>query len=90
MGILPLQFQPGESRESLHLTGRETYDIVGLSGELRPRQPIAVRVTDEDGATREFTAIARLDSPIDIRYYRNGGILQTVLRRLVDDQQKAN
>src|SRR5581483_3865882 len=90
MGILPLQFQPGESRESLNLTGRETYDIVGISGELRPRQPITVRVTGEDGATREFTAIARLDSPIDIRYYRNGGILQTVLRRLVADQKASD
>ncbi len=87
MGILPLQFQPGQSRESLGLTGRETYDIVGLSAELKPRQPITVRVTGEDGATRELTAIARLDSPIDIRYYRNGGILQTVLRRLVEDQK---
>ncbi len=85
MGILPLQFKPGESRESLGLTGRETYDIVGISGELTPRQEVTVRVTGEDGATREFQAIARLDSPIDIRYYRNGGILQTVLRRLASE-----
>ncbi|HST87521.1 MAG TPA: aconitate hydratase AcnA, partial [Ktedonobacterales bacterium] len=88
MGILPLQFKPGESRESLNLTGRETYDIVGITGELKPRQEMTVRVRGEDGATREFTAIARLDSPIDIRYYRNGGILQTVLRRLAAEQGK--
>jgi aconitate hydratase len=88
MGILPLQFKPGESQESLNLTGRETYDIVGITGELKPRQEMTVRVRGEDGATREFTAIARLDSPIDIRYYRNGGILQTVLRRLAAEQGK--
>ncbi|MEO7003736.1 MAG: aconitate hydratase AcnA [Ktedonobacterales bacterium] len=87
MGILPLQFQPGESRESLGLTGRETYDIVGLTGDLTPRQELTVRVTSDDGAQRTFQAIARLDSPIDVRYYHNGGILQTVLRRLVRDQQ---
>ncbi|WIG59513.1 MAG: Aconitate hydratase [Ktedonobacterales bacterium] len=87
MGILPLQFQPGASRESLGLTGRETYDIVGITGELKPRQEMTVRVHREDGSTFEFTAIARLDSPIDINYYRNGGILQAVLRRLVREQQ---
>ncbi|HEU5440563.1 MAG TPA: aconitate hydratase AcnA [Ktedonobacterales bacterium] len=82
MGILPLQFKPGESRESLGLTGRETFDIVGVAGELKPRQELTVRVHREDGTTSELSAIARLDSPIDINYYRNGGILQTVLRRL--------
>jgi len=82
MGILPLQFKPDESRESLGLTGRETYTIVGISGELTPRQEMTVEVIGEDGTKRSFQAIARLDSPIDIRYYRNGGILQTVLRRL--------
>ncbi|HEX8035944.1 MAG TPA: aconitate hydratase, partial [Ktedonobacterales bacterium] len=87
MGILPLQFKPGESRESLGLTGRETYDIVGISGDLKPRQELTVRAKSDDGKTTEFQAIARLDSPIDISYYRNGGILQTVLRRLVREQQ---
>jgi aconitate hydratase len=82
MGILPLQFQPGESRDSLGLTGHETFDILGIDGELKPRQLMTVRVTADDGTVQEFQAIARLDSPIDIRYYRNGGILQTVLRRL--------
>ncbi|MGZ3581703.1 MAG: aconitate hydratase AcnA, partial [Ktedonobacterales bacterium] len=87
MGILPLQFKPGESRESLGLTGRETYDIVGISGDLKPRQELTVRAQSDDGKTTEFQAIARLDSPIDISYYRNGGILQAVLRRLVREQQ---
>ena len=66
MGILPLQFKPGESRESLGLNGRETYDILGVTGTLQPRQEIAVRATREDGSTFEFTTIARLDSAIDI------------------------
>jgi aconitate hydratase len=89
MGILPLQFKPGESRESLGLTGRETYDILGLTGELTPRQELTVRVHREDGSTAQFQAIARLDSTVDIGYYRNGGILQTVLRRLVREQRPA-
>ncbi len=87
MGILPLQFRPGESRESLGLSGREVYDIVGISGELKPRQEVRVRARGEDGTVKEFSAIARLDSPIDIRYYTNGGILQTVLRRLLQEQK---
>ncbi|HEX9067225.1 MAG TPA: aconitate hydratase AcnA [Ktedonobacterales bacterium] len=87
MGILPLQYKPGETRESLGLTGRETFDIVGISGELSPRQEVVINVRDEVGKTRQITAIARLDSQIEITYYRNGGILQTVLRRLVADQR---
>ncbi|HKS71312.1 MAG TPA: aconitate hydratase, partial [Ktedonobacterales bacterium] len=89
MGILPLQFKPGESRESLGLTGHETYDIVGLTGELKPGQEMTVRVHRDDGSTFEFQAIARLDSTVDIGYYRNGGILQAVLRRLVGEQGRA-
>ncbi|HKV85270.1 MAG TPA: aconitase family protein, partial [Ktedonobacterales bacterium] len=88
MGILPLQFKPGESRESLNLTGREVYDILGVGGELKPRQELTVRVHREDGSTFEFQAIARMDSNVDVRYYRNGGILQTVLRRLVQEQKQ--
>jgi aconitate hydratase len=85
MGILPLQFKPGENKEALGLTGRETYDIVGIEQNLRPRQEVTVRVTREDGSTFEFQTIARLDSPIDVRYYKNGGILLTVLRRLMQN-----
>jgi aconitase A len=83
MGVLPLQFKEGESRETLELTGRETYDIAGLTGELKPRQEVTVHVTREDGSSFSFQAIARLDSAVDIEYYRNGGILQAVLRRLI-------
>jgi aconitase A len=89
MGILPLQFKPGENRESLGLTGRETFDIEGLDGELKPHQEITVHVTREDGSTFDFTTIARLDGPVDIEYYRQGGILPAVLRRLVREQHQA-
>jgi len=83
MGILPLQFKPGENKESLGLTGKEVYDIEGIEKGLKPRQEVTVKVTREDGSTFSFQTIARLDSPIDVTYYENGGILLTVLRRLM-------
>jgi aconitate hydratase len=82
MGVLPCVFKPGESAESLGLTGRETYDILGISDDIKPRQILKVVATDERGARKEFEVIARLDTPIDVDYYKNGGILQTVLRGL--------
>jgi aconitate hydratase len=82
MGILPLQFKEGENRESLGLTGAETYDIVGLSDDLTPGQTVTVRVHGEDGSTRELETTARIDSAIEVEYYRHGGVLQMVLRRL--------
>ena len=75
MGILPLQFKPGENAESLGLTGQETLTIRGLAAGLRPRQEVTVDVAATDGTTRSFTALARLDTPVDIHYYANGGIL---------------
>lgn len=83
MGILPLQFKPGENKESLGLTGREVYDIQGIEQGLKPRQEVTVQVTREEGSTFSFQTLARLDSPIDVTYYENGGILLTVLRRLM-------
>ncbi len=83
MGVLPLVYENGQSAESLGLTGRETFDVLGLGGELKPRQSVKVRAKREDGSVVEFSAIARLDTPVDVDYYRNGGILQTVLRSLV-------
>ncbi len=83
MGVLPLVYEPGQTAESLGLSGRETFDITGLTGELKPRQKVKVRATREDGSVIEFSAIARLDTPVDVDYYKNGGILQTVLRHLV-------
>ena len=85
MGILPLQFKNGENKESLGLTGHETYTITGIEQGLHPRQDITVNVKREDGSTFSFQTTARLDSPIDVTYYTNGGILPTVLRRLLKD-----
>ena len=82
MGVLPLQFVPGESVSSLGLTGRETFEISGLSDGLRPRIEVGVVARGEDGREIRFRVIARLDGEIDVTYLRNGGVLQTVLRRL--------
>jgi len=83
MGILPLQFKAGESCESLGITGHEVFDISGLSDQLQPGQDIEVRLTDsKTGETRSVTVVLRIDTPVEIDYYRNGGILPTVLRKL--------
>jgi len=86
MGVLPLQFQAGHGWSTLGITGRETFDIVGLSNDVKPGQEIHVVVTREDGTTFEFPAIVRLDSMVDVDYYRNGGILQAVLRQMIANQ----
>jgi aconitate hydratase len=82
MGVLPLQYLPGESASSLGLSGRETFDVRGLSDGLRPRQELQVVAHGEGGRETSFRVIARLDGDIDVTYLRNGGVLQTVLRRL--------
>ncbi len=82
MGVLPVQYKPGDSASSLGLSGRESYDIVGLSDGLSPRQSVRVVATREDGGSTKFEATARLDGPIEVDYYRGGGILPAVLRRL--------
>jgi aconitate hydratase len=82
MGILPLQFVPGESAASLGLTGRETFAITGLADGVRPRMDVSVTARADDGRDVRFRAVARLDGEIDVTYLRNGGVLQTVLRRL--------
>jgi aconitate hydratase len=84
MGVLPLQFLEGESARSLGLTGYETYDILGLSDTMEPRQHFTVRATRDDGSTVEFAVMSRIDTPVEVNYYRNGGILQTVLRRMAE------
>jgi aconitate hydratase len=83
MGILPLQFLPGESVASLGLTGRETFDVVEVADGLRPHQELTVVARAEDGRETRFRVRSRLDGEIDVTYLRNGGVLQTVLRRLV-------
>jgi len=86
MGVLPLQYKTGESRESLGLTGTETFTIAGIAEGLTPHKALTVTATRDDGTTLTFEAIARLDSTIDIEYYRHGGILPYVLRRLAQAQ----
>ena len=83
MGVLPLQFQPGQNAESVGLTGRERLSIGGISGKLQPRQEVRVEVERPEGAKASFSVTARLDTPVEINYYRNGGILQTVLRKML-------
>ncbi|HWO41803.1 MAG TPA: aconitate hydratase AcnA [Candidatus Eisenbacteria bacterium] len=82
MGIIPLQFKPGENRESLGLTGFETFDILGIGPGLKLRQDIQVRAAGDDGA-KEFTVTCRIDTPAELDYYRHGGILEYVLRQLL-------
>jgi aconitate hydratase len=81
MGVLPLTFQKGESAESLGLDGTETYDIE-VTDTLQPKQPLTVRATRRDGSVLELTAIARVDTPVEVDYYRHGGILHFVLRQM--------
>ena len=83
MGVLPLQFKPGEGAESRGLTGHEKVSVRGIAGELRPRQEVVVEVERPDGSRSSFASVARLDTPVEINYYRNGGILHTVLRKML-------
>ena len=81
MGVLPVQFKDGETRASLGLTATDSFSIKGLA-DLKPGQDIEVDVTREDGSTFTFTALCRIDTANEMEYYRNGGILQYVLRNL--------
>lgn len=87
LGVLPLQYKDGESAESLGLSGKETFDIKGIAEDLKPLKEIDVVATDEDGKETKFQAIVRLDSPIEIEYYRNEGILQYVLRQFLKENE---
>ena len=82
MGILPLQYKTGQTRESLGLTGRETFEVT-LGDDIHPQQEVTISARREDGSTLEFTATSRIDTLVEVDYYRNGGILQTVLRGLL-------
>jgi aconitate hydratase len=86
MGVLPLQFLPGQSASSLGLTGREQFSILGLAENLRPGKEVQVVARQAQGMEFSFSATARLDSVVEIDYYRNGGILQTVLRSLLKEK----
>ncbi|MBN1851154.1 MAG: aconitate hydratase AcnA [Pirellulales bacterium] len=83
MGVLPLEFSDGQTWQSLGLTGKEIIHIPDLVQDLQPRQSILVLATSSDGKTKEFTTRVRIDTPVELDYYRNGGIMQTVLRKLL-------
>ena len=83
MGVLPLQFDPGADRETLGLTGEETYDIEGIAGALAPGKRLTVRARAADGSVKTFIAVCRIDTPVEVDYYNHGGILPFVLRQLL-------
>lgn len=83
MGVLPLQFKPGESVESLGLTGKEIFYLEGLDNNLHPQSELSVRAVRPDGSEMNFQVIVRVNTTIEIEYYRNGGILHTVLRKML-------
>ena len=84
MGVLPLQFTEGRSAASLGLSGRETFTIGGLARGIRPRQEVRVQARRDDGSEISFPATVRIDMPAEVDYYRHGGILQMVLRQMLD------
>jgi aconitate hydratase len=87
MGVLPLQFKEGEGAQTLKLDGTETFDVIGLeTGAVKPRQDVALRINRADGSVEETTLTLRIDTPIELEYYKGGGILPYVLRQLLRNQ----
>jgi aconitate hydratase len=86
MGVLPLQFKPGDSVKSLGLSGHEIFDVVGIRDHLEPGGTVSVTAHREDGSSEAFEVDVRLDSEVEIEYYQNGGILHTVLRKMATGQ----
>ncbi len=83
MGVLPLQFKEGTTAQTLKLDGTETYDVLGLTGALKPQQDVTLRITRRSGAVEEVVVRCRIDTPIEIDYYQHGGILPYVLRQII-------
>jgi aconitate hydratase len=90
MGVLPLQYKEGDTAQSLGLTGNETYTISGIANDIKPLKEVQVTAVKSDGTQINFNVIARMDSSIEIEYYRHGGILQYVLREFLhkEDDKK--
>jgi len=87
MGVLPLQYLPGRTRQSLGLTGEETFSISGIANGLKPHKQLSVVATRDDGTTTAFDVVCRIDTPVELDYYKHGGILQFVLRQLIAEPQ---
>ena len=85
MGVLPLQFKPGDNATSLGLTGRETFDITGIAGGITPGQDVQIHADREDGSSVDFEVTCRIDTQVEVDYHRNGGVLHTVLRRMLKE-----
>jgi aconitate hydratase len=83
MGVLPLQFIGNDSVESLNITGKEVYDLKGLEGEIKPQQQATLVIHRADGSKQEVQVLLRIDTPIEVDYYKHGGILPFVLRQLL-------
>ena len=83
MGVLPLQFKEGVSAVTLGLDGTETYDVVGLTADVKPQQDLALRITRRDGTATLVAVACRIDTPIEVDYYQHGGILAYVLRQII-------
>jgi aconitate hydratase len=89
MGVLPLQFPEGVDRKSLKLTGEEMFDISGIADGIAPRMDVPCTITRPDGSKEQLTLLCRIDTADEVEYYRNGGILHFVLRRLMNEGQAA-
>ena len=83
MGVLPLQFPEGATAQSLSLNGSETYSVRGLHKGIKPRQEVTLEIARKDGAIEKVPLILRIDTPIEVDYYRHGGILPFVLREIL-------
>jgi aconitate hydratase len=83
MGVLPLQFMPGDDRKTLRLSGDEHFDILGLDGELQPKQIMSALIRYPSGEQREIQLQSRIDTAVEVEYYRAGGVLTYVLNRIV-------
>jgi len=85
MGVLPLQYKDGDTADSLGLDGTESFSTLNLTDDLQPGQDITVKAVKTDGTEIVFATTCRVDTPVEVDYYRNGGILHTVLRNFLKD-----
>jgi aconitate hydratase len=83
MGVLPLQFLGSDSVDSLGITGNETFDLKGIESDIKPQQEVTLVITRANGDTQEVKVLLRIDTPIEVDYYKHGGILPFVLRQLL-------
>ena len=86
MGVLPLQFKSGDNAESIGLNGTETYNISGISGRIKPGQDVSIVAVKENGSEIKFSVRCRIDTEVEVDYHRNGGVLHTVLKRMLEEK----